>query len=101
MHGICVYGNFDMGLTYMKHGAPLASVGRRSAGLRGLEERRQGFLFRRRCQRDEHFVPRLAGQAGDRRDLYAVFNLQTLFNPENGTNANGSGSIRENNGLAV
>ena len=31
--------------------------------------------------------------------LYAVFNLQTLFNPASGMNANGVGSIVQNNGL--
>src|SRR6202000_635529 len=25
--GICVYGNFDMGVSYLQHGAPLNSVG--------------------------------------------------------------------------
>src|SRR5271154_1707669 len=25
--GICVYGNFDMGLSYIQHGAPLNSLG--------------------------------------------------------------------------
>ena len=24
-HGVCVYGNFDMGLSYIQHGAPLNS----------------------------------------------------------------------------
>ena len=33
-------------------------------------------------------------------NLYAVFNLQTLFNPASGMNANGQGSIVQNNGLA-
>jgi predicted porin len=31
--------------------------------------------------------------------LYAVFNLQTLFNPASGMNANGIGSLVQNNGL--
>ena len=32
-------------------------------------------------------------------NLYAVFNLQTLFNPASGMNANGIGAIAQNNGL--
>jgi predicted porin len=32
-------------------------------------------------------------------NLYAVFNLQTLFNPATGMNANGLGAIVQNNGL--
>ena len=34
-------------------------------------------------------------------NLYAVFNLQTLFNPASGMNANGLGSVAQNNGLAL
>ena len=33
--------------------------------------------------------------------LYAVFNLQTLFNPASGMNANGIGAIAQNNGLGA
>ena len=32
-------------------------------------------------------------------NLYAVFNLQTLFNPATGMNANGTATIAQNNGL--
>ena len=34
-------------------------------------------------------------------NLYAVFNLQTLFNVENGLNSNGPGSVAQNNGLTT
>jgi predicted porin len=34
-------------------------------------------------------------------NLYAVFNLQTLFNPASGMNANGIGAIVQNNGLGA
>ncbi len=34
-------------------------------------------------------------------NLYAVFNLQTLFNPASGMNANGIGAIAQNNGLGA
>jgi predicted porin len=34
-------------------------------------------------------------------NLYAVFNLQTLFNTNNGQNANGIGSVGQNNGLTT
>jgi predicted porin len=33
--------------------------------------------------------------------LYAVFNLQTLFNTNNGMNGNGVGSVAQNNGLTT
>ena len=34
-------------------------------------------------------------------NLYAVFNLQTQFDPASGTAANGVGSVVQNNGLAL
>jgi predicted porin len=34
-------------------------------------------------------------------NLYAVFNLQTLYNPASGMNANGLGAIAQNNGLGA
>src|SRR6202042_1764252 len=34
-------------------------------------------------------------------NLYAVFNLQTLFNPASGMNASGTGSIALNNGIST
>jgi predicted porin len=33
--------------------------------------------------------------------LFGVFNLQTLFNPISGNNANGPGSVQQNNGLLL
>ncbi len=65
--GICVYGNFDMGVTYIQHSAAVRRLDCRSAGCAGFEERRPGFLFRSRRQPVEHLVHRLARQAGDRR----------------------------------
>ena len=38
--GICVYGNFDMGLTYIQHSAAVCRFDRRSARYAGLAERR-------------------------------------------------------------
>ena len=34
-------------------------------------------------------------------NLYAVFNLQTLFNPATGANVNQIGGIAQNNGLGA
>ena len=36
--GICVYGNFDMGVSYLQHGAPLSAHGRCAAQFRHFEE---------------------------------------------------------------
>ena len=49
--GICVYGNFDMGLTYQQHGAPFSAVGRRPHDYAHFEERERFVLRRRRRTR--------------------------------------------------
>ena len=97
--GICVYGNFDMGLAYMQHSAPFAAstagpldtLVSRNGGMGsyfgvGVNQISTSFLGLRGKQ-----------EIGD--NLYAVFNLQTLFNPASGMNANGTATIAQNNGL--
>ena len=37
--GICVYGDFDMGVTYIQHSAPLSALAAGAARYAGLEER--------------------------------------------------------------
>src|SRR6201996_8920644 len=87
--GICVYGNFDMGLQYIQHSAPYSPFataptdslvskngnGSYFIGLRGKQE------------------------IGD--NLYAVFNLQTIFDPSAGVATSGQGAIAQNNGLNI
>ena len=96
--GICVYGNFDMGVTWIQHSAPFSAlaggpldtlVSKNGAGSYfgvGANQLSTSFIGLRGKQ-----------EIGD--NLYAVFNLQTLFNPASGINASGPGSIAQNNGL--
>jgi predicted porin len=97
--GICVYGNFDMGLTYIQHSAPFAAVA--GGPLDTLVSRNggQGSYFGVGANQISTSFIGLRGKQEIGDSLYAVFNLQTLFNPASGMNANGTGSIAMNNGL--
>jgi predicted porin len=97
--GICVYGNFDMGATYIQHSAPFAG----SAGgpLDTLVSRNGGmgsYFGVGANQLSTSFIG-LRGKQEIGDDLYAVFNLQTLFNPASGMNASGTMTVAQNNGL--
>ena len=97
--GICVYGDFDMGATYIQHSAPFAG----SAGgpLDTLVSRNggQGSYFGVGANQISTSFIGLRGKQEIADNLYAVFNLQTLFNPASGMNASGTGTIAQNNGL--
>jgi predicted porin len=96
--GICVYGNFDMGVTYQNHGAALSSLA--GAPLDYLVSKNAaGSYFGASANNMSNSFIGLRGKQEIADNLYAVFNLQTLFNTENGTNANGPGSVAQNNGL--
>src|SRR5580700_6846502 len=98
--GICVYGNFDMGVTYQNHGAPLSSLA--GAPLDYLVSKNSaGSYFGVGANQMSNAFIGLRGKQEIADNLYAVFNLQTLFNVENGTNANGPGSVAQNNGLTT
>jgi predicted porin len=97
--GICVYGNFDMGLTYIQHSAPFA--GSTGGPLDTLVSRNGGmgsYFGVGANQISTSFIG-LRGKQEIGDNLYAVFNLQTLFNPASGMNASGTASIAQNNGL--
>jgi predicted porin len=99
-HGVCVYGNIDMGLTYQNHGAPLSSLA--GAPLDYLVSKNSnGSYFGVGPNAMSNSFIGLRGKQEIADGLYAVFNLQTLFNPENGTLTNGIGSVQQNNGLAL
>jgi predicted porin len=99
-HGVCVYGNIDLGLSYENHGAPLSSLA--GAPLDYLVSKNAGgsYFGVGPNQMSSSFVG-LKGKQEIADGLYAVFNLQTLFNPENGLNSNGVGSVAQNNGLPL
>src|SRR5579863_4180504 len=79
--GICVYGNFDMGATYIQHSAPFA--GTAGGPLDTLVSRNGGmgpYFGVGANQLSTSFIG-LRGKQEIGDNLYAVFNLQTLFNP--------------------
>ncbi len=96
--GICVYGNFDMGVSYIQHGAPLSSMA--AAPLNTIiSKNSSGSYFGTGPDQMSNSFIGLRGKQEIADNLYAVFNLQTLFNVNSGMNANGIGSVAQNNGL--
>ena len=98
--GICVYGNFDMGISYINHSAPLNALA--AAPLDYLVSKNSyGSYFGASANNMSNSYIGIRGKQEIADGLYAVFNLQTLFNPENGLNSNGIGSVAQNNGLTT
>jgi predicted porin len=98
LHGICVYGNFDMGLIAEQHGNPFSAL---AAGPVNyvVEKASFGSYAGVAANLNSTSFLGLRGKQEIGDNLYAVFNLQTLFNPASGNNGNGIGSIVQNNGL--
>jgi hypothetical protein len=97
--GICVYGNFDMGVTYISHSTGYA--GSAVAPLDTLVSRNGGagsYFGVGGNQLSSSFIG-LRGKQEIGDNLYAVFNLQTLFNPASGVTGNGVATVAQNNGL--
>jgi predicted porin len=99
-HGVCLYGNFDMGLSYQNHGAPFNSLAGGPLDYM-VEKTSNGSYFGVGANQMSTSFIGLRGKQEVADNLYAVFNLQTLFNPASGMNANGIGSIVQNNGLGA
>jgi predicted porin len=98
--GICVYGNFDLGLSYVQHGAPLSAMAGSPLDFLVSKNGGQGsYVGVGPNQMSNSFIG-LRGKQEIGDNLYAVFNLQSLFNVENGTSLNGPGSVAQNNGLS-
>lgn len=100
VRGICLYGNFDMGLIYQNHAAPFNAfnVGSLSTV---VEKPSNGSYFGVGANMMSTSFIGLRGKQEIADNLYAVFNLQTLFNPANGMNTNQVGGIVQNNGLGA
>jgi predicted porin len=97
--GICVYGDFDMGVAYQNHGAGFAAMA--GGPLDYLTSKNSnGAYFGVAANMISTSFIGLRGKQEIADNLYAVFNLQTLFNPASGQNANGPGSVALNGGLA-
>jgi predicted porin len=96
--GICVYGNFDMGIAYNQHGNPFNAFAGGPLNYI-VEKASNGSYFGVAANQMSTSFIGLRGKQEIGDNLYAVFNLQTLFNPASGMNANGTGAIVQNNGL--
>jgi predicted porin len=99
-HGMCLYGNFDVGLNYQNHGAPLNNVA--TTPLNWLVSKNSGGSYFGASPNNlstSFFGLRGKQEIAD--NLYAVFNLQTQFDPLSGTVLSGLGSITQNNGLTL
>jgi predicted porin len=99
-HGVCLYGSVSMGLQYQNHGAPLNSLA--ASGLDYVVAKNsQGSYFGVGPNQISSSFIGLRGKQEIADGLYGVFNLQTLFDPATGTNANGIGSVVQNNGVPL
>jgi predicted porin len=99
--GICVYGNFDMGLSYIQHSAPNSPLAGAPLDYLVSKNGGQGSYFGVGANQMSNSFIGLRGKQEIADNLYAVFNLQTLFDVNNGLNSSGPGSIAQNNGLAT
>jgi predicted porin len=97
-HGVCLYGNFDMGIQYMQHGSPSSPMANYPLNS-PIEKAGLGSQFLAAPNQASSSFLGLRGKQEVADNLYAVFNLQTLFNPASGMNSNGIGAIVQNNGL--
>jgi predicted porin len=98
--GICVYGNFDMGISYNQHGAPFNAFAGGPLDY-FIQRNSNGSYFGVAANQMSTSFIGLRGKQEIGDNLYAVFNLQTLFNPASGMNANGTGALVQNNGLGA
>ena len=99
--GICVYGNFDMGLQYEEHGAPFAPLSGRPNNDGLIQKNGLGSYFGVAADQISNSFIGLRGKQEIADNLYAVFNLQTNFNPASGQNADGQAGVAQNNGLTT
>jgi predicted porin len=98
--GICVYGNFDMGFASQTHGAPFNAFAGGPLDYMIQKNSNGSYAGVAANLMSTSFIG-LRGKQEIGDNLYAVFNLQTLFNPASGMNANGTGSLVQNNGLGA
>jgi hypothetical protein len=95
--GVTVYGLFDTGVTYQTHGAPLNSLaGGPIDSLISANSRGAYTGLSPNALSTSFLGIRGKQEIGD--NLFAIFNLQSGFNPQDGQLSNGIGSIAQNNG---
>ena len=98
--GICIYGNFDMGVTYQNHGAPLSPLAVGPLDYLVSKTSNGSYFGVGPNQLSTSFIG-LRGKQEIGDNLYAVFNLQTQFDPASGQTSSGIGSVAQNNGLPL
>ncbi|MGA9298702.1 MAG: porin [Bradyrhizobium sp.] len=98
--GICVYGNIDMGVTYQTHGAPLSPLAVGPLDYLVSKNSNGAYFGAGPNQLSTSFIG-LRGKQEIADNLYAVFNLQTQFDPASGSTSSGIGSVAQNNGLTA
>src|ERR1700760_4367750 len=96
--GICVYGNFDMGFASQTHGAPYNAFAGGPLDY-AIQKNSSGSYAGVAANLMSTSFIGLRGKQEIGDNLYAVFTLQALFSPASGMNANGTGSLVQNNGL--
>src|SRR6202041_3003264 len=99
-HGVCVYGNIDMGLNYQNHGAPLSPLAVGPLDYVVSKNSNGSYFGVGPNQLSTSFIG-LRGKQEIADNLYAVFNLQAQFDPASGQSSSGIGSVAQNNGLAT
>ena len=98
--GICVYGDFDMGLAYATHSAPTTNNNGAAIDTLVSKNGQNAYFGVGGNQMSTSFIG-LRGKQEIADNLYAVFNLQSLFLPWSGMSASGPGSTAQNNGLPI
>src|SRR5579872_4161863 len=98
--GICVYGNFDMGVTYQNHGAPLSPLAVGPLNYLVSKNSNGAYFGAGPNQLSTSFIG-LRGKQEIGDNLYAIFNLQTQFDPASGQASSGIGSVAQNNGQPI
>jgi predicted porin len=98
--GVCLYGNIDMGLSYINHGSPLSPLAVGPLNYLVSKQSLGSYFGVGPNQLSTSFIG-LRGKQEIADGLYAVFNLQTQFDPASGQTSSGIGSIQQNNGLGL
>jgi predicted porin len=96
--GICVYGNFDVGIMYMTHTSPYNATAASPLDYLPAKNAAGSYFGFNDNQMSVSFIG-LRGKQEVADNLYVVFNLQTQFNAGSGMNTSGTGSVAQNNGL--
>jgi len=99
-HGVCVYGNIDVGLNYQNHGAPLSPLSVGPLNYLVSKNSLGSYFGVGPNQLSTSFIG-LRGKQEIADGLYAVFNLQSQFDPASGQLSNGVGAVQANNGLGL